>query len=129
MTKKDLEGFLAISTEIKQLEDEIKILKEQKTSIKSQIITDLPKGGTAKLLEDIIIRIEESIHDLAKKRVNLAEQVLLIEENIEELQPHERALIRYKYINDMSYHQIEKRMNYSVRHLKRIHSQILEKIA
>ena len=129
MTQKDLEQFLVIKVEIKQLEDEIKTLEEQKTSIKSQIITDLPRGGTAKLLEDIIISIEEAIIKLATKRAELATKILSIEENIEGLEFNERVLIRYKYIHDMTYHEIEKKMNYSVRHLKRMHSEILGKIA
>lgn len=130
MTKKDLEQFLTIREEIKQLNDQKALLEEQKTSIKSQIMNDLPKGGgTARLLEDIIIEIEDIIVDIAKKSSELATQMLNIEKCIEDLEPNERILIRYKYLKGMSYSEIEKKMYYCVRHLKRMHSEILEKIA
>lgn len=130
MTKKDLEQFLEIREEIKQLNEQKKLLEEQKTSIKSQIINDLPKGGgTVKLLEDIMIEIEEIIVEIAKKSVDLATQLLNIEKCIENLESSERRLIRYKYLNGMSYSKIEREMNYSIRHLKRMHAEILEKIA
>lgn len=130
MTKKDLEQFLTIKQEIKQLNEQKALLEEQKTSIKSQIITDLPKGGgTVKLLEDIIIEIEDIIVEIAKKSVELATQMLKIENCIENLESNERRLIRYKYLKGMPYNKIEMEMNYSIRHLKRIHAEILEKIA
>lgn len=129
MTKKDLEQFLTIKQEIKQLNEQKTLLEEQKTSIKSQIISDLPKGGTAKLLEDIIIEIEDIIVEIAKKSVELATQMLKIENSIENLEPNERILIRYKYLKGMSYTKIESKMSYSARHLKRMHADILEKIA
>lgn len=130
MTKKDLEQFLFIKDEIKQLKEQKELLEEQKTSIKSQIITDLPKGGgTVKLLEDIIAEIEEVIVKIAKKSVDLATQMLKIENSIENLDSNERRLIRYKYMKGMPYSKIEDRMSYSIRHLKRMHAEILEKIA
>ncbi|UEL47343.1 sigma-70 family RNA polymerase sigma factor [Terrisporobacter hibernicus] len=129
MTKKDLEQFLSIKCEIKQLNEHKELLEEQKTSIKSQIITDLPKGGgTAKLLEDLMVEIEDVIVDIAKKSVDLATQLLNIENSIENLNSNERRLIRYKYMKGMPYSKIEGRMSYSIRHLKRMHAEILEKI-
>lgn len=129
MTKKDLEQFLSISDEIKQLKEQELLLKQQKTSIKSQIITDLPRGGEAKLLEDILIGIEEVQLKIAKKRARLALQILDIEEGMENLESNERRLIRYKYVQGMSYTKMEIKMGYSARHLRRMHAQILEKIA
>lgn len=130
MTKKDLEQFLTIKQEIKQLNQQKMLLEEQKTSIKSQIITDLPKGGgTIKLLEDIMIEIEDIIVEIAKKSVKLANEMLKIENSIENLEPTERILIRYKYLSGMSYSRIENKMSYSTRHLKRMHAEILEKIS
>ena len=130
MTKKDLEQFLTIKQEIKQLNEQKILLEEQKTSIRSQIITDLPKGGgTAKLLEDIIIEIEDVIIEIAKKSVELATQMLKIEKSIENLESNESILIRYKYLKGMTYTKIELKMGYSARHLRRMHAEILEKIA
>ena len=130
MTKKDLEQFLIIRGEINQLNEQKELLKELKTSIKSQIITDLPKGGgTAKLLEDIMIEIESVIVSIARKSVQLAIQMLKIENSIENLEPNERKLIRCKYLKGMSYTKMEREMSYSARHLKRMHAEILEKIA
>ena len=130
MTKKDLEQFLIIRGEINQLNEQKELLKQLKTSIKSQIITDLPKGGgTAKLLEDIMIEIESVIVAIARKSLELAIQMLKIENSIENLEPNERKLIRCKYLKGMSYTKMEREMSYSARHLRRMHAEILEKIA
>lgn len=129
MTKKDLEQFLIIKEEIKQLNEQKKMLEERKTSIKSQVITDLPKGGgTVNLLEDIIIEIEETIVEIAKKSAELANKLLEIENIIEDLDPIERMLMRYKYLMGMTFTRMEFKMGYSTRQLIRIHAKILKKL-
>lgn len=130
MTQKDLEQFIIIKLELEQLKELKKDLEEKKDIIKSQIITDMPKGGgTAQTMEDIVAKIETIILRIAEKNLKISEVLLNIEKAIEKLEPTERVLIRYRYICDMTFYQIGKKLNYSERHTKRLHKDILNKIA
>lgn len=130
MTQKDLEQFIIIKLELEQLKESKKDLEEKKDIIKSQIITDMPKGGgTAQTMEDIVGKIETIILQIAKKYLKISEVLLNIERTIEKLEPMERVLMRYRYICDMTFYQIGKKLKYSERHIKRLHKDILNKIA
>ncbi|UPA31887.1 hypothetical protein L0P85_07030 [Terrisporobacter glycolicus] len=51
-----------------------------------------------------------------------------MEKGIETLASYERRLIRSEYVHGMRYSKMEGKMNYSIRYLKRMHAQILDKI-
>ncbi|MEG2246438.1 MAG: sigma factor-like helix-turn-helix DNA-binding protein [Peptostreptococcaceae bacterium] len=129
MTEQDLEQFLSIKCEIEELQEEEQLLEEQKTSIKSQIISDMPRGGACRTIDDLIATIEDIKLTIARKRADLATEILRIENTIENLESIERRIIRYKYISNWSFSQIGKKLDYSSRHARRLHSEILEKIA
>ncbi len=130
MTKEGLKEYILIKKEIAQLEEQIMKLNEQKTSIKSQVITDMPVGsGEGREILDILVSIEEAIDKLNKNRVKLVSTLMEIENLIEGLDATERVLMRYRYINDLKWEQIALNMNYSWRQVHRIHNEILKKIA
>ena len=130
MTKEGLKEYILIKKEIVQLEELIMKLNEQKTSIKSQVITDMPVGsGEGREILDILVSIEEAIDKLNKNRVKLVSTLMEIENLIEGLDATERVLMRYRYINDLKWEQIALNMNYSWRQVHRIHNEILKKIA
>lgn len=130
MTKEGLKEYILIKKEIVQLEEQIMKLNEQKTSIKSQVITDMPVGsGEGREILDILVSIEEAIDKLNKNRVKLVSTLMEIENLIEGLDATERVLMRYRYINDLKWEQIALNMNYSWRQVHRIHNEILKKIA
>lgn len=130
MTKKELREYNVLKIEVEQLEEQIIFWKERKTSIKSQIISDMPQcGGGNKTLLDILVSIEATIDKLTKKLNILINRTTEIEEIIEELNITERVLMRYKYIDGLKIFQIAQRMNYSERQVNNIHSEALKKIA
>ena len=130
MTKDDLKEYTSIKRELKQIQFKLKELEERKTSIKSQIISDMPRGGgDGKELLDILIGIEDIIKKLNKKITKLIKKISEIEDTIENLDTIERLLIRYKYIENLKMFQIAEKMNYSERHLNRVHSDVLKRIA
>ncbi|MDB2049606.1 sigma factor-like helix-turn-helix DNA-binding protein [Clostridium perfringens] len=130
MTQKELEQFLILKEEVDDLAEQRDFLLEHKTSIKSQIISDMPSGSSGfKTADDLMIKINDIIIKLSKKLVILGELILNIETTIENLEPLERKLIRYRYINDLTFYQIAMKLNYSERHTKRLHKEILNKIA
>ncbi|WP_312288193.1 sigma factor-like helix-turn-helix DNA-binding protein [Terrisporobacter sp.] len=130
MTQRELEQFASIQKEIEDIREIQNDLKEKQKSIKSQIITDMPKGGGSALtMEDIVANIELNIVKIAKKQLELANFILKMENNIESLESQERRLIRYRYINGLPFYQIAMKMHYSERHVKRLHKEILNKMA
>ena len=130
MTKKELQEYGILKDEVIQLEEQIVFWEERKTSIKSQIISDMPRGGgNGKELLDILIGIEDTIKKLNKKLTKLIKKISEIEDTIENLGTTERVLMRYKYIENLKMFQIAEKMNYSERHLNRVHSDVLKRIA
>ena len=129
MTKKELQEYGILKDEVMQLEEQIVFWEERKTSIKSQIISDMPRsGGDGKELLDILIGIEDTIKKLNKKLTKLIKKISEIEDTIENLGTTERVLMRYKYIENLKMFQIAEKMNYSERHLNRVHSDVLKRI-
>ena len=130
MTKKELQEYGILKDEVMQLEEQIVFWEERKTSIKSQIISYMPRsGGDGKELLDILIGIEDTIKKLNKKLTKLIKKISEIEDTIENLGTTERVLMRYKYIENLKMFQIAEKMNYSERHLNRVHSDVLKRIA
>ena len=130
MTKDDLKEYGILKDEVIQLEEQIVFWEERKTSIKSQIISDMPRGGGgSKELLDILIGIEDTIKTLNEKLKRLISKISEIENIIESLEAKERVLMRYRYIDNLKMFQIAERMNYSERHLNRVHSEVLKRIA
>ena len=130
MTKDELKEYGILKDEVMQLEEQIVFWEERKTSIKSQIISDMPRGGgDSKELLDILIGIEDTIKKLNKKLNRLISKISEIEDIIENLEAKERVLMRYRYIENLKMFQIAERMNYSERHLNRVHSDVLKRIA
>ena len=130
MTKDELKEYGILKDEVIQLEEQIVFWEERKTSIKSQIISDMPwGGGGSKELLDILIGIEDTIKTLNEKLKRLISKISEIENIIESLEAKERVLMRYRYIDNLKMFQIAERMNYSERHLNRVHSEVLKRIA
>jgi len=130
MTKEKLMQYRSIKTEIKQLQEKIQELEERKTSIKSQIITDMPTGGESLDLLTIITIIEETQEKLRNKEIELLKVMNEIEEIIDSLENSEdRCILRARYIECKKWEEICVELNYSWRHMHRLHSKILDKIA
>ena len=87
MTKEELKEYGILKNEVVQLEEQIVFWEERKTSIKSQIISDMPKGGgNGKELLDILISIEDTVKELNKKLNKLISTISKIESTIENLE-------------------------------------------
>lgn len=130
MTKVELKEYTVLKDEVVQLEEQIVFWEERKTSIKSQIISDMPRAeGESKELIDILVRIEDTIKNLNKKTNKLIKKISEIEDIIEGLGATERVLMRYRYIDNLKMFQIAQKMNYSERQANNIHSAALKKIA
>lgn len=129
MTKEELLQYRVTKKEIVQLKERIEMLKDKKTSIKSQIISDMPLGGNSVDTEAIMVMIENSIEEWIKKEELLIDLMFEIEECIDGLDDStERYIMRARYIECKTFEQIAVDIDRSWRHTVRKHGEILEKI-
>ena len=117
--------------EIEIIEDKIEYLKEKKTSIKSMVITDMPRGSNSEndRLGILLGEIEELINIYNEKQIRLIKQQIKIEEAISILDdPIDRNIMRLRYLEGMKWEKICVEVNYRWAQVHRHHKSILEKI-
>ena len=131
MGKEELMQYKTIKVEIKQLKERIKELEERKTSIKSQVITDMPTGnGEGTDILSLIVMIEDAETELIQKEKQLIVTMNKIEHTIDNVENSlDRCILRARYIECKAWEQICVELNYSWRQIHRLHSNILKKIA
>lgn len=131
MGKEELMQYKTIKVEIKQLKERIEYLEERKTSIKSQVITDMPTGnGEGTDILSLIVMIEDAETELIQKEKQLIATMNKIEHTIDNVENSlDRCILRARYIECKAWEQICVELNYSWRQIHRLHSNILKKIA
>lgn len=124
MTKYELRQYRDISREIEQLREQqaglIRLVKEHDGQPRGSGISD-PTGKAGATMATISSRIDDLL-------VRLLELRNEIERVIEHLPPRERMLMRYYYIDCMTWEQVAERMHYSVRRVMQIHGNALQKL-
>jgi DNA-directed RNA polymerase specialized sigma subunit len=126
-----LKNYKQINDEIKHIKEEIEILKIKSMNPRTTIISDMPKGSPIEndKMAALMIKFEE----LEQRYINLLHDLMdkqqKIEDAIESLEPIERDLIRYRYIDCLPWFKIEEKLSYSSRSVFRMHRKILKKMA
>ena len=131
MNKEELNKYTETKREIEIIEDKIEYLKEKKTSIKSMVITDMPRGSNSEndRLGILLGEIEELINIYNEKQIRLIKQQIKIEEAISILDdPIDRNIMRLRYLEGMKWEKICVEVNYRWAQVHRHHKSILEKI-
>ena len=131
MNKEELNKYMETKREIEIIEDKIEYLKEKKTSIKSMVITDMPRGSNSEndRLGILLGEIEELINIYNEKQIRLIKQQIKIEEAISILDdPIDRNIMRLRYLEGMKWEKICVEVNYRWAQVHRHHKSILEKI-
>ena len=125
-----LKSYKHINDEIKHIEEEIEKLKYRAISPRSPIISDMPKGSPIEndKMAALMIRFEE-LEVRYKDLLNqLLEKQHIIEDMIASLEPLERDLVRYRYIDGLPWFKIQQKLNFSSRTLFRMNDKILKKL-
>ena len=116
---------LDLKAKIKNLTLKLEALKE--TNIQSMAISGMPKSSNRTDISDIIIRQEETKEKLYKKEIELLEIQNQIENIITPLSSRERIIIRWR-LEGVAWESISKKIDYSIRHAKRIYQEALKKM-
>ena len=131
MKKEELKNYIETKREIEIIKDKIEYLEENKTSIKSMIIDDMPKGSNTEndRLGELLGKIEELLNIYNEKQIRLIKQKKKIEDAIDKLEEAtDRKIMRLKYIDGYTWERICVVLNYSWNGIHKKHRKILEKI-
>ena len=131
MTKERLRNYQAIKREAEQLEQQIEELEARMYAPKTQQLTGMPSAGSpspGSAIEAMTVKHLELVERYRAKLAQLAAEQLEIEEAIEALDGTERMLLRYRYIDGLTWEEVCVRLCYSWRQTHYIHAKALEQL-
>ena len=106
--------------EVQILRDRISDLDDQLTGIRAQTISDMPRGGKAMGIDDLVAKKVDLLtvykQDLARAE---AAKVAIYEciRSVDNIR--DRTILRLHYVDGMSYSRIADMLSYSTRQIKR----------
>lgn len=130
MTKERLRNYRFLRKELTQIDDQIRELRAEMTSPKSQQLTGMPGGGhrNDSPTESYIVRLC-ALEDLyARKRAAIADEMRAVEEALEPLESIERQLMRARYLDGLRWEEVCVVIGYSWQQTHRIHAAALRKV-
>ena len=130
MTKTRLKHYRNNKKEIEQLRARLEELETALYYPKIPHLTDMPRGGKPEgnTQEDLAIYHIELQAKYNAKLAGLAAEQLAIENAIEGLPQTERMLMRYRYLDGLSWEEVCVQMNYSWTQTHEYHGRALQKL-
>lgn len=129
MDKKRLQNYKNLNLEKQQLLAKLEEIEAALFSPKIPRMTGMPAAPSpGNAMENMIARHLELRALYEAKLSELAAEQLAIEEAIESLKPAARMLMRYRYIDGMTWEEVCVCMSYSWRQMHRLHAQALEQL-
>lgn len=127
--KKQLNSYRDLSAEHRQLTEELRRLEECIASPSCPNWDGLPRGTeVSRPTESKALKHIELEQRYRVQLERMAEEQVKIEEMIEGLEPTERRLARFRYIDGLTWEDVCEKMNYSWRQTHRIHGRMLDKL-
>lgn len=113
---------------IEKKTEEIERMRSRLERITAQI-TDMPRGGSGGDWTDLVAKVherEEAIRGEIAELVEVKKQIAEVIAEVEE--PRFRTLLELRYRNYLSFERIAVEMNYSWRHVIRLHDEALREV-
>lgn len=128
--KEYLTGYRKACKKIESLKEQLESLREIEQSVKSQQLSDMPKGNNRhKDLSDLMVKLEDLQAQIAGTITESCKIKLEIEEALWKLEdPEEARVLRFRYIYFMDWGELGGMMGYSSRQAQRIHKAAIKKI-
>lgn len=127
--KKQLHSYRNLKAEYQQIEAELKRVEVFMTSPRGPNVSGMPSGsGSGDPMFGVVshhIALKERYQRQLEK---LAEAQTVIEDMIEDLEPAERQLMRYRYLDGLTWEEVCVAIGYSWRQTHRAHAAILDKL-
>lgn len=129
MTKERLRKYQDLKQEQAQIHEQLEKIEAALYHPKIQRLTDMPSAPSkGNALEDMTARHLELQDRYKAKLEELAAEQLAIEQAIDSLAPKARMLMRYRYIEGMTWEEVCVCMSYSWRQTHYIHARALEQL-
>lgn len=128
--KERLSAYLSARKEHQQITERLATLEARMVNVGAQVMDGMPRGGSG---HDPMPDMLDAKTKLVERYRVLAETLIrsqiAIEEAIAELDSTERMLMRYRYIEGLTWEQVCIAMDYSWRNTHRIHAKALDRLA
>ena len=129
MTKERLRRYRAIVREQEQIEQKLSAIEAALYHPKIQHMSGMPSAPSpGNSSEDLAIKHLELQDLYREKQAELAREQLAIEQAIDTLEPTERMLMRYRYIDGLKWEEICVKMNYGWSQIHVIHAHALREL-
>ena len=126
MTRKDLQDFRKLIIERASLQNQIKGLDTQIQHITPSYGAQ-PRGGKSADNADKILKLVELKKEYERRNDNIADKQIKIEAVLNHLDdPVERAVLRSRYIDNMSWSRVSDEIRYSMSRMFDIHKSALK---
>lgn len=126
MTKEELRKFYSLRREADQLRDEVAELKAIAASCGGGL-NGMPRApGAHSKVEDLVIRIDEAVSKYEARIIKIIDLQIRIEEAIERLPTAEQMLIRYRYLDGLTWEEVCVRLGYAWSQTHRLHAKALK---
>ena len=128
--KEYLTGYRKACKKIESLKEQLESLREIERSIKSQQLSDMPKGSNHHQdLSDLMVKLEDLQAQIADAIMDSCKIKLEIEEALWKLDdPEEARVLRFRYIYFMTGREISSTMSYSPRQIWRLHDNAIKNL-
>lgn len=128
--KRQLNSYRDLLTERAQLVDELQRVESLMASPPSPNMDGMPRSGSgpSNPVERIAFKHMALVDRYKAQIAQMADQQIAIETLIEGLDPTERKLARFRYIDGLTWEDVCEKMVYSWRQTHRIHGRMLDKL-
>lgn len=117
-----LSAYKWIMADIDIKEERLARLDDRITSLRSLRISDMPKGGQAVGIDDLIAQKVDLFREINERLKEANKERDQIETAIQQMpQYQDRVVLELKYIEGLRYEDMTERLGYSLRHIKRMH--------
>ncbi len=128
--KEYLMNYKKACKKIESLKEQLDSLREVEQSIRSQQLSDMPRGGNRHQdLSDLMVKLEDLQTQIADAITESCKIKLEIEEALWKLEDAEESrVLRFRYIYFMDWEELSGIMGYSTRQAQRICNDAIKKI-
>lgn len=125
-----LSEYADINKEVKHIKEIIERFECKIYGPRISVLSDMPKSPSADSdqMTNNYVKLEKLRNQYDDLLGQLLDKQSEVEKIIKDLTSEERRLIRYRYIDDLEWKDVGKKIGYSTRHTKRKHDNILEKL-
>lgn len=126
MTKKELRNLRYLDAELVSIRDQINMLSAQAEGLSTVQLSDMPKGGCGRGVDDYIADVIDLQATYAERLAELNRCRKRAESAIELIDRVEyRAVLRLRYLSGKSWEEVADQMGYSLRGIFKIHGAAL----